>query len=372
LAIGAAASASMTASDSQARPPPRQKPAVAVRVASAKQATVPLEQEFRGELAADTAELAARAEGRVVEVRANLGDTFEKGDVLAVIDAAQTQRYSVEAKAQVDAIEAAKVRARAQLAAARLDAERAQRLLAEQLISEEEATRLHSQLAVLEAEVASVEAQRQAARARVGLFAEQLSQARLTAPFAGAVAERYLHPGATVQPGAPVLRLVQSGPLRVRFRVSEEYLSKIGVGVPFELTTLATADVRHAGRIERLSAEVARTSRSVAVEGVLTGPTPALRPGMYATVVVRLGTLEAATLVPAQAVTETLEDDGSMARVVWVVREQIAKRTSVTILGRHASEIAVSPLEPTATVVVFGQQNLADGDSVKATARSSE
>jgi RND family efflux transporter MFP subunit len=339
-------------------------------VVAAERASVPIEREYRGELVANAAELAAQGSGRLLEVRVDLGDRFEEGDVLAIVDASETRRQLSEARAQVKAASASKVRSQAELDAAQTELKRAERLLAEQLISEQEVSSLRSQVAILSADVASVDAQREATRARVALLGEQLARAKLTAPFAGAVAERYLDPGAMVQPGTQVLRLVQGGPVKVRFRASEQHLGKLSVGVPLSVSTLATGERRFAGTVERISAEVSRSDRTVAVEGLVTDSSSELRAGMYATVNVQLGVLEGATLVPAQAMLERVDKQRTTTEVIWVVENEIAHERPATVLGRHQDRVAIADLPPGTPVVVFGQQMLNDGDRVQTVERN--
>jgi hypothetical protein len=163
-----------------------------------------------------------------------------------------------------------------------------------------------------------------------------------------------------------VLRLVEAGPLRVRFRVSEHHVARLKPGVKLELVTLATGERRHPGKVERQSAEVNRGDRTLAVEGVLAEVVPDLRPGMYATVIVELGVLDSATLVPARALTERVQKDGTVSVELARVEDGVARMQRVEVLGRYQGNVAVSPLAPDATVVVFGQEALADGDRVRA------
>lgn len=346
---------------------PRAARPKAVQGAVARSADISLQEEYRGELAANTAELAAQATGRVLEVRVDLGDSFKKGDVLAVIDAAETRRMLAEASAQVRAAQATKQRGQAELQAAEVEASRARRLLEQQLLSEQEALTRTSRAAVLRSEIASSEANRQAALARVALYREQLAQAELTAPFDGAVAERYLDPGSTAQPGTRLLRLVETGPLRLRFRLTEEHLSRVQVGAPLWVTTLATGETRHPGKVTRISAEVSRTDRTIAVEGMLEPPSVNLRPGMYATVIVELGELKNATLVPSGAVIEKRAqgEDATQERGVFIIVDGRAHYRAVRVLGRRGDDVALAPLKPGEQVAVFGKESLRDGDLVQ-------
>src|SRR5690606_1689702 len=98
--------------------------------------------------------------------------------------------------------------------------------------------------------------------ARAGVQREQRRDTAVIAPFDGAVAERYVDQGSIVAPGTPVLRLIRSGPPRVRFRLAERDLALVDVGMSFSVTTQATGDTAFAGKVTRISAEVSRVDRT--------------------------------------------------------------------------------------------------------------
>ena len=104
------------------------------------------------------------------------------GQVLARVDAAQTQRQISEAEAQVKSAEAAKRRAGASLAGARIELDRGKRLLSEKLMSQQEYDALESRIGVLNAEVDAADAQGGQARARVSLYQQQAKETKLLAP----------------------------------------------------------------------------------------------------------------------------------------------------------------------------------------------
>ncbi len=336
-----------------------------VTIAPVKVGSLRLVAEYRGELDADVAELAAQGNGRLVDVLVNLGDSFKKGELLAKVDAAETRRLLSEAYAQAESALAAQQRNAAQLETARGEAARGERMLAERITSDQEVVALKSQVSVLEAETAAADAQRSAALARVALYREQLAQAGLKAPFAGAVAHRYLDPGATVAPGTPVLRLVKSGPLEVNFRASELYVNRLKTGIRLSVSTLSTGKEVFDGTLSRVSAEVNRTDRSVSVEGTLDKEHSGLRPGMYATVNVSLGTLEDVLLIPEVALTSKLTPEGITERGVYSVTDDVAHYHPVTVLGHHEGQAAVEGLQPGQQVVKGGQDLLSDGAPVQ-------
>ena len=232
-------------------------------------------------------------------------------------------------------------------------------------MSDQELTALRSQVKVLEAEIGAAKAQKASAQARVSLYREQITDARLVAPFDGAISERFLDPGSSVQPNIPILRLVRRGPLRVRFRVPERDLRHLRTGSELRVTTQATGAREFSGELERVSAEVSRTDRTLAAEGLLAAEHEVLRPGMYAHVKLTFGTLEEATLVPSSAVFERIVDSSTPETAVFVVEDGKAHRRAVNVVGRHEDRSAVEGIPVGAVVVSFGHEAVRDGGPVR-------
>jgi RND family efflux transporter MFP subunit len=300
-----------------------------------------------------------------MKLSVSIGDKVKEGDIMGVVEPTHAERDIAEAQAQVLAARAAKKRNVAQLKAAETEHERGQLSLAKMLISEKEAAQLRYQLDVLKAEADAVDAQRAQAGARVASLRERLSDTRLKAPFDGAVAERYVDPGTVVQPGTAILRLVRSGPLRVRFRVPERDLGGLARNMPLTVTTQASGDARFAGKVVRMSAEVSRINRTVAVEGLLDTTAETLRPGMYAEVSLVLGELHNAVTVPSVAIVEQLANGGTLHPGVFVVQDGQARFTALTIEGQSEDRSAVRGLSAGHAVVVLGQHALRDGAAVR-------
>ena len=342
-----------------------------VTTAKAELSSLNLSIEYRGELDAEVAELSSLVMGRLTQMSVDIGDTFELGQMLARIDATEAKRQKDEAAAQIASADAALQRAKVALEAAEIELARGRNLFGEKLISEQDLEGRGSAVALAHAEVSAAEAQRSQAKARVALYSHHLGETRLMAPFAGAVAQRYLDPGALVQPGARILRLVQKGPLRVRFRVPERELAQINKGMRFEITTQATLERRFGGTVKRLSAEVSRLDRNIAVEGVLDRETAELLPGMYAVVHLQLGVLKNAVVVPSAALVERETPDGSTAGV-RVVEGGTARWQPVKVRGSAAGRLAVAPLEPGTVVITLGPDNLRDGSLVRIASEAEE
>ncbi len=367
LAVLAAAGLWLVGSRSDA-PAPNRAPApspVVVRTELAKRDSLELTSRYHGELGADAAEIAARTGGLLEHVAVRIGDEVRAGQLLGRIDTAQLTRQVAEAEARRRGALASRKRVMAELVAARAAFERTVPLLEQKLISPQDQEELRARVAALEAERDIAAAQADEAQARKLLLRQQIDDARLVAPFDGAVAERHLDAGAVVQLGTPVLTLVKAGPLRVQFRVPERDLGRIRVGQPFALTTQATGPTQFHGALDRIAAAVAREDRSVAVEGTLAKAEPALRAGMYAEITVQLGRIDDASTLPGNAVVERPGEGGELAAGVFRVEDGLARWTPVRVLGREGDRVALSGLPEGARVITGGQERVQDGARVQ-------
>src|SRR5690606_9210068 len=113
---------------------------------------------------------------------------------------------------------------KARLSEAEQERSRMETLLEDGLVSTQDTESVRATEEALQAQYQAIQARKLQSQARVELLSQQLEETRVLAPFAGIVSERYLNPGEFVQPGTPIVRLVESGPLRVLFWVPEEEL----------------------------------------------------------------------------------------------------------------------------------------------------
>lgn len=188
--------------------------------------------------------VAAQAQGRVVQVYVDAGDTVRKGDVLMRID----EREAAQAVAGADASLA---QAQAELANAKATYERTRNLFAQKFVS---------QAALDQAQAAwrAAEAQVKAAAANRGAAATGRSFTTVTAPISGIVARRHTELGEMAQPGKPLLTVYDPKSLRVTASIPQYRLAEVRASarakVEFpesgkwvdgvSMTVLPTADAR--------------------------------------------------------------------------------------------------------------------------------
>ncbi|HYE37014.1 efflux RND transporter periplasmic adaptor subunit [Methylocaldum sp.] len=170
-----------------------------------------------GTVAARTvAQIAPKIPGRILEIPVRAGERVKQGQVLARLDARETQARLGQARAALAAAEA-------QAGQARADARRLQNLY-----DKEAATRqdLDAVLATAQTAEARVREARDAIREAESSQAETV----LRAPFDGVIVERRLEPGDMALPGTAILVLQESQRLRIESAVPAQCAGLVKIG----------------------------------------------------------------------------------------------------------------------------------------------
>jgi HlyD family secretion protein len=290
-----------------------------------------------GTVEATDADLGFSAPGRVAEIRVREGDVVEAGAVLARLDVSELEARKAAAEAQAEAARAALseleagarseevAQARAALRAAeqqledaRRDHTRARNLVEGGAISQEAMDKAETRFEVARASVDQaserlgaleagprqerIRAQRaavSAAQASVLQVEAALANAVIAAPFTGLVTTRHRDPGETVQPGQPVITLLDTADRWVRIYVAETRVGAVQIGQPAVITSDTYPDREYEGRVVFIAREAEFTPRNVqtredrvklvyAVRVEITGdPDYVLKPGTPADVRLR-------------------------------------------------------------------------------------
>ena len=339
---------------------------VPVRAEAARRGHLSVRTAYSGELVGEVADIAPQVSGLLVDVPARIGQRVAAGAVLAVIEDIDIRNQLQEARGQLGVAEANRDKAAAELIGVEADYRRSMELYGQSLLSEQEQQQVTSRYATARAALAASEAQVRQSAAREAQLAEALANTRVRAPFDAVVADRYLDRGALVQPGTPVLRLVEEAPLMVQFRVPERDLAAVRAGAAFDVSTEATGEQIFSGTVRRVAGEVRRNDRTVLVEGELTGTDDLLLPGMYADVSVSLRDLEDALIVPGAALLERVAMDGARSVGVLVPAEGRAEWRPVAVAGRSGEFSAVDGnLAAGELVLTMGHRQLGHGAPVR-------
>lgn len=233
-------------------------------------------------LASESVEISAPFEGRLARMSVQPGDRAKAGTLLASMAVEPLRSEELMAQAQLEQAEADERKAELEASAA---SERLQRYLKSPpgTLSEEELSMARYQEKIALTQVTALRARIRERRAALAQLRQRLSEAEVLAPFDCIVAVRYLDPGARVQPGMPLLRIIRTSDFRVRFALPEGRSGKAAPGLPIDIF-LPALDKAFPGRIESIAPEVDAASRMVFALATLHASSDAIRAGMAARV----------------------------------------------------------------------------------------
>ncbi|WP_394820687.1 efflux RND transporter periplasmic adaptor subunit [Pendulispora albinea] len=228
---------------------------------------------WTGVILAPAVELTARNDGRLAKVLVRVGDTVHAGDVLAQLDITVQLHEIAAAEAALRASRAEAGAASVSLAQAADRAKRRKMVVKYgdtelPIVSPEELVGSNFDQKAAGSRLVAAAANTQERVARLEQLRATVDEATIRAPFDGAVATRYLEPGAHVRSGMSLIRLVGQGGLRVRFAVPE---AEAGA-VQLASKVLLECDGQTLGAaIDRIAPEVESSSGTIFVEASVEG-----------------------------------------------------------------------------------------------------
>ncbi len=283
------------------------KPSLTVSVIRATSANAPVTLQANGSVAAwQEASVGAETAGlRVLELKAQVGDTVQRGQVLATFAADSVQ-------ADVALARAALSEASANAADATSNAERARAVQSSGALSTQQIQQYLTGELTARARVESAKAQLDAQMLR-------LKHTQLLAPDSGTISQRSGTVGSVVGAGTELFRLIRQGRLEWRAEVTSAELARIRIRTRMDATITSPSGAQAQGRVRMVSPTVDPVTRNGLVYVDLLGPTgnpdadgdastkkpntglTAFKPGMFARGEFALGQSEALT-VPQAAV----------------------------------------------------------------------
>jgi len=268
----------------------------------------------------------AKVAGYLKKIYVDVGDRVEQGQLLAVLEIPEMADDMTRAKAATQMSSANVERAREELARAKSAHELAHlsytrlaavikarpTLVAQQEIDNALARDRESESQVSAAQAAIAAAEHQVSVSQADQQKTQTlgEYARITAPFAGVITNRYADTGAMIQAGTasqtqalPVVRLSQNDLLRLILPVPESAVPRIHLhdAVEVRVPTLARS---FAGKIARFSGKVSTSTRTMETEVDVPNSHLVLMPGMYAEVTITLERRPRALAVPVEAIAD--------------------------------------------------------------------
>lgn len=214
-------------------------------------------------------------------------------------------------------------------------------------------------LQMARAQVQQAEAASAAAQASLRLARLQLSNATLSAPFAGRIAEVAVAIGEFVAPGMKVIVLYDDHNLEAEVKVGERDLRLLRAGLQVRLEPQAVPS-RLLGTVRVIMPAADPESRAARVRIRLNNPPPEVLPGTTVRGEVIIESREDVLLIPSQAVRR----DGKVE--VVVVKDGVARIRRIRLGLTHSHIVEVlEGLQLGEVVVTLGPESLSDGQPVK-------
>lgn len=281
-------------------------PILQAAVADVTLAKMPIRIEATGQITAVLqATLASRIQGTIQDIRVREGSVVSKDDVLVVLDSRDLRANVARTQADLD-------NKRAYLA-------RIENLSGRGSASQQDLDDARRAFKVAEAE-------RQAAAA-------QLTYTTIKAPFAGTITEKIADVGNMALPGRPLVKMEDSGQLRLEAMVAESDLRAVTQGdeAPVLIDALGSRPVT--GIIAQVLPAGDPQTHTFLVKVTLPR-TPGLKTGMFGRLRLNKGTSET-IVVPRSAIIER----GQLTGVFVVEPDHIARLRWVKV-GRSFDEVA--------------------------------
>jgi len=321
--------------------------------------------------------------GFMEKINVDIGDKVHKGQLLAVLEVpelnAQLKGTGFEVERSNDELLRAQheiKRAEATHAAIHadyqrlLEASKAQPgLVAQQELDDAQSKDLSSESQVDAAKAAAAAAQEhtQVAGADNERVQALKNYTSVIAPLDGVVVWRYADTGALIQSGTnsneqdiPIVRLSQSGLLRLRMPIPENDVQFVHLGDQMQVRVDAIGR-SFTGKIVRFTRDLNFETRTMETEIDVENQDLSISPGMYANTQMQLAHVDNVTTIPVEAL--VLKGTNQMVYCLDSDNRIHIRTVQVGLRGSKLAEID-NGLEPGDRVVLGGQENYSEGERV--------
>ncbi|MBK5941252.1 efflux RND transporter periplasmic adaptor subunit [Halochromatium roseum] len=314
------------------------------------------------------ARLAPGTGGQIETLAVHEGDRVEAGQLLLELWNQDLQARVTLAEREAEAAEARSLAACLKADQAEREAARQVKLEARNMTSEEALDRAITAAQAGRADCEAARASALVSKARIGVAQAELERTRLTAPFAGVVAEvsgelnEYVTPSPPGIPTPPAVDLIDDACFYISAPIDEVDAAKVRLGLDARVTLDAFGDQVLAGTLRRIAPYVLdqeKQARTVEVEVVIAEPPAdrALLAGYSADVEIIIDRHQDVLRIPTAAIRA-----GETASVLLLADGVLAERAIKTGLGNWEQTEVVSGLGVGEQVVLsLGREGVAPG-----------
>ena len=285
--------------------------------------------------ALEDATVSAETPGRILSIR-DRGDRLQRGNPIAQLDDRIIRAQFEAAKTGFELAEDTFVRLEA--------------LYADSIISTQD--------------FRSARAQRDQAQAQLSQAEKQLRDSRIEAPFSGRIEERMVRVGELVNPGQPVVRLVNTERVKIVAGIPERYSGEITEGTEVLIYFSALDQESMPGNVSYTGNVIDPDTRTYIVEIELSNPGERIKPDMVVDLHVKRSTLENAIIIPRTAVLRD-EEGGFIFRANDQNGDKFAELIPVRTGMASGSLVQVlDGVQEGDEIVVSGMRTLSSGDQL--------
>jgi len=229
-------------------------------------------------------EITAQREGLIDKIFLDAPARVKAGAILAHMDDRQLNAGLEAARAKSRGIEADLKNWQAEAEVLKADYVRQQHLWDLGLTSEEQLQHAKYKAESDQWDIQRVKETLNTSREEERSLELELEKTKITAPFAGLIARRYVREGQSVTKGERLFWVTAEAPLEMRFTLAEKFFGRMHHGQQFEITSPDTPNEKHLGRVKEISPVVDPSSGTFRLLVGLRGDRGSLRPGMTASV----------------------------------------------------------------------------------------
>ncbi len=307
-----------------------------VKVSSLAYVETSVDEEVTATLnAIDETYMAPALSGRIRNIKVDVNDHVNKGDLLVEMDPTQYDQT------------------RLQLATLKKDLSRLDTLLLYGSTTQQSYDQVKTQVEVTEVVLSNLK-----------------ENTNLKAPFSGIITGKYYNNGELFSPSpntpagkAAIISIANMDELKVYANLSEKFLPLVKQGMTAQISTDVYPDQVFTGKVVNIYPTISPATRTFQVEIHVKNSDGRLRPGMFARVSLTLGKRQA-MIVPAVAI---LNSPGTNNKYVFIEKDGKAHQVFVTILKRYDDrfEITSPELNGGEQLIVTGNRNLDEQTPVK-------
>ena len=228
-------------------------------------------------------DVTALRDGVVTELMVDVDSPVKKGQLLARLDDRQLIAEREAAEHKLRSIEADVKNWESEVQVRQVDLQRSEAMLKDGIVTQQQVDHDRYNLNATQYEVDRERENALNARSNLQGIALELEKTRVSAPFSGIVARRYVRQGQRVSSGEKLFWVTAVEPLQVRFTLPEQYSRALKLGDELALTPAASQGGSASAKVIHVSPVVDPASGTVEVIAVL-DKQAGFRPGMTASI----------------------------------------------------------------------------------------